>query len=198
MAALKKQLEEAQRLKDQAEMSKAKAEKARIEAEKAKDEAEQKVYDLGVVETKETLRAEVLVVCRIYCAQTWDEALNRAGVETSFELRKAENVFYPSAIRASNPPSAQDDMASTTVNPNPEVLPQDPPLPNQQGPTKESSASQEVSLDKAAAIPEVGAASQGFQQDLASMVMPAEGAAKDKERTTTSEANNPANKTSKL
>ena len=95
MAALKKQLEEAQRLKDQAEKSKAKSEKARIEAKKAKDEAEQKGYDLKVVETKETLRAEVPAVCRIYCSQTWDEALNRAGVEASSELRRPENIYFP-------------------------------------------------------------------------------------------------------
>ena len=98
MAALKKQLEETQRLKDQAERSKAEAEKARVEAEKERDEAEQKGYDLGVAETEETLRAEIPAVCRIYCAQTWDETLNRAGVEASSELRKVENVFYPSAI----------------------------------------------------------------------------------------------------
>ena len=98
MASLKGQLEEAQRLKDQAEKSKAEAEKAKIEAEKARDKAEQKGYDLGVAETKETLRAEVPAVCRIYCSQTWDEALNRAGVEASSELRKPENVFYSFAI----------------------------------------------------------------------------------------------------
>ena len=91
MVALKKQLEETQRLKDQAEKSKA-------EAKKAMDEAEQKGYDIGVAETEETLRAEVPMVCCIYCAQTWDKALNRAGVEASSELRKAENVFYPPAI----------------------------------------------------------------------------------------------------
>ena len=68
MAALKKQLEETQRLKDQADKSKAKAEKAKIETEKARDEAEQKGYDLGVVETEETLRAEVPAVCRNYYA----------------------------------------------------------------------------------------------------------------------------------
>ena len=107
-------------------------------------------------------------------------------------------MFYPSAIRASDPPFTQDDVASTTVDPNPKVLPWDPPPPSQQRPTKETGASQEVSLDKAAAVPEVGAASQGFQQDLDSTVMPAEGASKDKEGTTTSEADNPANKTSKL
>ena len=130
MAALKKQLEEAQRLKDQAEKSKAEAEKAKIEAEKARDKAEQKGYDLGVAETKETLRAEVPAGCRIYCAQTWDEALNRAGVEGSSELRKPKNIFYPPAIRASDLLSAQDKVASTVVDPSKESQPQDPSLPN--------------------------------------------------------------------
>ena len=68
MAAFKKQLEEAQKLKDQADKSKAEAEKAKIETEKARDEAEQKGYDLEVAETKETLKAEVPAVCRNYCA----------------------------------------------------------------------------------------------------------------------------------
>ena len=113
-------------------------------------------------------------------------------------MRKPENVFYPSAIQASNLPSTQDEVASTVVDPNKEVQPQDPPFPSQQGPTKEVGASQEVPSDKAVVVPEVGAASQGFQQDLASTIMPTEGASKDKEGTTTSEADNPANKTSKL
>ena len=117
-------------LTHQAEKSKEEAEKARVEAEQAMNVAEQKSYNLGVAETEETLRAEVPVVCRIYCAQTWDEALNRARVEASSELRKAENVFYPSAIRASDPPSTQDEVASITADPNPEVLRQDPPPPS--------------------------------------------------------------------
>ena len=69
MATLKKQLEEAQKLKDQAE-------RARIEAEKDRDEAEQKGYDLGVVETEETLKAKVPAMSHIYCSQTWDATLN--------------------------------------------------------------------------------------------------------------------------
>ena len=89
-------------------------------------------------------------------------------------------------------------MASTVANPNKEVQSQDPPLPSQQRPIKESGASQEVPSDKAAVVPEVGAASQGFQQDLASTVIPAEGASKDKEGITILEADNPANKTSKF
>ena len=62
------------------------------------------------------------MVCRIYCAQTWDEALNRARVEASSELRKAENVFYPSTIRASDPPSTQNETTSITADPNPDCL----------------------------------------------------------------------------
>ena len=89
-------------------------------------------------------------------------------------------------------------MTSITTDPNPKVLPQDPPPPSQQGPTQETGAFQEVSSDKAAAVPEVEVASQVFQQDLASTVMPTEGASKDKEGITTLEADKPANQTSKL
>ena len=101
-------------------------------------------------------------------------------------------MFYPFVIRASNLPSAQDEVASTVVDPNKEVQPQDPPFPSQQGPIKEVGASQEVPSDKAAVVSKVGPASQGFQQDLASTVMPTEGASKDKEGTITTEADNPA------
>ena len=159
MAALKKQLEEAQRMKDQAEKSKAEAEKARAEAEKVRDEAEQKGYDLGVAETDEALRAEVPAVCCIYYAQTWDEALNQAGVEVSSELRKPENVFYPSTIRVLDLPSAQDEGASTVANPSKEARPQDLPLLSKQGPAKEPGSSQEVPSNKATVVPEVRVAS---------------------------------------
>ena len=138
------------------------------------------------------------MVCRIYCAQTWNEALNRAGVEASSELRKAENVFYPIAIRASDPPSTQAEVTPTTTDPNQEVPPQNPPPLSQQEPAKETSAPQEASLDKVAATLEAKVASQGFQEDSASTVMLAEGATKDKEGITTSEADKPANQASKL
>jgi len=36
------------------------------EAEKAKDQTKQDGYDVGVAETEETLRVEVLEVCRNY------------------------------------------------------------------------------------------------------------------------------------
>ena len=102
---LKKHLEETQKLREQAEKSREEVERAKAKAEQVTNEAEQKGYEIGVAEMEETLRAEVPVVCRIYCAQTWNEALNRAGVEASSELRRPENVLYPEAIRPSAPPS---------------------------------------------------------------------------------------------
>ena len=83
MVALKKQLEEAQRLRDQAEKAKVKAEKAKAQAERERDEAKQHGYDVDVAETEDALRAEVPTVCRAYCTQTWEEALNQAGIDAS-------------------------------------------------------------------------------------------------------------------
>nr|XP_023899883.1 myosin-2 heavy chain-like [Quercus suber]XP_023918535.1 myosin-2 heavy chain-like [Quercus suber] len=59
IASLKKQLEEAQRLRGQAEKAKAKAEAAKAEVEKEKDKAEQDGYGIGVAETEEKFRTEV-------------------------------------------------------------------------------------------------------------------------------------------
>ena len=80
MAALKKQLEEAQRQKDRVEKSKAEADKARIEAKKARDEAEQKGYDLGVAETEETLRTKVPAVCHITAPRLGMKPLTELGL----------------------------------------------------------------------------------------------------------------------
>ena len=57
-------------------------------------------YDRGVAETKEALRAEVLKVCRFYCLQVWNEALDQARVVASSALRKVESVYYLLAICA--------------------------------------------------------------------------------------------------
>ena len=68
MAALKQQLEEANKLKDLAEKAKLQAEEDKVKAEKERDEAEQHGYDVSVAETEDALRAEVPAVCRAYCA----------------------------------------------------------------------------------------------------------------------------------
>ena len=81
------------------------------------NESEQKGYEVGIAETKKALRVEVPMVCRIYYAQTWGEALNRAGVKASSELRKPENVFYPEAICPSAPSTHQAEATPSTLTP---------------------------------------------------------------------------------
>ena len=99
IAALRQQLEEANRLKDLAEKARLQAEEDKTKAEKERDEAEQHGYDVSVAETEDALRAEVPAVCRAYCAQTWEEALNQAGVEASSGLRRAESIIFPLALQ---------------------------------------------------------------------------------------------------
>ena len=120
---LRKHLEETQKLRERAEKSKEQAEKARIDAEQVMNEAEQRGYEIGIAETEKALRAEVPEVCRIYCARTWSEALNRAGVEASSKLRKLDNVFYPEAIRPSVFLPHQADAPPSAINLNEEVSP---------------------------------------------------------------------------
>ena len=102
LATFRKQLEEAQKLRDQAEKAKAEVEEEKAKAEREKDEAEQHGYDISMAETEDALRAEVPVVCRAYCAQTWEEALNRVGIDASSELRRPVNIFFPLAIQVPN------------------------------------------------------------------------------------------------
>ena len=116
MVALKQQLEEANKLKDQAEKAKMQAEEDKVRDEKERDEAEQHGYDVGVAETEDALRVEVPAVCRAYCTQTWEKALNRAGIEAFSELRKPENIVFPLALQI----SSQKELAP----PAPQLAPQ--------------------------------------------------------------------------
>ena len=70
-----------------------------FEAEVAKETAEDDGYNAGVAETQAILKAQIPRVCRFYCSQVWEEALKRAGVNASSDLWRAENIFYPTAIR---------------------------------------------------------------------------------------------------
>ena len=56
MAALKQQLEEPKKLKDQAEKAKMQTEEDKAKVEKERDKAEQHGYDVGVAETEDALR----------------------------------------------------------------------------------------------------------------------------------------------
>ena len=159
LATLRKQLEEAQKLRDQAKKAKAEVEKAKTEAEKEKDEAEQHGYDISVAETKDTLRAEVPTVCRAYCAQTWEEALNRAGIDASSELRRSENIFFPLAIRAPGHAPNQKEVAHSVTKPAEDAQLQNCPPSSQQEQAKELEVPQGTSLDKVTEAPWLGEAS---------------------------------------
>ena len=88
---------------------------ARAEAECSKEKAEEEAYDLGVVETQATLKAQVLGVYRLYYSQVWNEALKQAEVEASFDLWKVEHMYYPPAIREDAPFSSEVRNASEEV-----------------------------------------------------------------------------------
>ena len=99
LAAAKHDKGVAEYARDEALRAKQEAEFARNEAEAAKETAEDDGYNAGVAETQAILKAQIPRVCRLYCSQVWEEALKRAGVNASSDLWKAENIFYPTAIR---------------------------------------------------------------------------------------------------
>ena len=127
MAALKLQLEEANKLKDLAEKAKLQAEEDKGKAEKERDEAEQHGYVVGIAETEDALQAEVPTMCRAYCAQTWEEALNQAGVEASSELKRPEIIIFPSTLQIPK----QTEIALLAPQPIIEAPTQHPPSTDQ-------------------------------------------------------------------
>ena len=91
----------------------------RTEAETSKDKAEEEAYDSGVADTQAVLKAQIPGVCRLYCSQVWNEALKQARVEASSDLWKAEKVYYPLAIRETNPETMrapEETEAALTVS----------------------------------------------------------------------------------
>ena len=178
VAALKQQLEEANKLKDLAEKAKLQAEEDKVKAEKERDEAEQHGYDVSVAETEDALRAEVPVVCHIYCAQTWEEALNQAGVEASSELRKLESIIFPSALQVPKQTEIAP-LAPQSVN---EAPPQHPPITVQPEQGKEKETQKGPSSDKVTETSKPGTASQDFEKQLALVTLPVQESLKGKEK----------------
>ena len=104
---------------------------------------------------KDALRAEVSAVCRAYCAQTWEKALNRAGIDASSELRRPKNIFFPPAIRVPN----QKEAAPPVIPLAEDAQPQNPPPPSQQEQAKEAEIQKGTSLDKVVEALQPGVAS---------------------------------------
>ena len=118
IADLKKKVADAEGAKNVAEWAreealrgKAEADFGRVEAQASKEEAEEAAYAARVAETEAALRAQVPGVCRLYCSQVWSEALKQTGVEASFDLWKAENVYYPFAICEAAPSNSEAEVA---------------------------------------------------------------------------------------
>ena len=76
-----------------------KAKDATRVAREAAEAAVKASYECGVLDTETRLAKEVVVVCRDYCTESWEVAMDRAGVPTNSELRKVENIFFPEDIR---------------------------------------------------------------------------------------------------
>ena len=144
LAALKKQLEKVKKLRDQAKKGRVQVEEDKAKAEKERDEAEQHGYDVGVAETEDALRAEVPIVCRAYCTQTWEKALNRARINASSELRKPKSIIFPPALQIPN----QKEAAPPVSQPDKEAKPQHPPLSSHQEQGKEQETLKDSSSDK--------------------------------------------------
>ena len=141
-----------------------------------------------MAKTEDALRAEVPAVCRAYYTQTWEEALNRAGIDASSELRKPENIIFPPALQIPN----QKEATPLVSQPAEEALPQNPPSSSQQEQDKEPETLKGSSLDKVAEALQPGAASQDFENELASTTLPIGGASKEKEKKILPEATDKA------
>ena len=66
------------------------AEEALKVAQEAAKAAETSAYERGVLETEARLTAEVTVVCREYCAETYNQALNQAGIPADSDLKRLD------------------------------------------------------------------------------------------------------------
>ena len=84
-------------------------------------------------ETETRLTAEVTAVCREYCAKTYSQALDRAGIPANSNLRKTDQVYYPEDLRE-NP----------TPPPPPATIPLPPP--NEPLPVQKSSQDSELPI----------------------------------------------------
>ena len=97
-----------------------------------------------MAETEDALRAEVPAVCRAYCTQTWEEALNRAGIDASSELRKLENIIFLPALQIPN----QKEAAPSVSQPAEEAQPQHPLSFSQQKQNREPETLKDSSSNK--------------------------------------------------
>ena len=71
-------------------------------------------------ETETRLTAEVIAVCREYCAETYSQALDRAGIPADSDWRRTDQVYYPEDLREN--PTAPPSLATIPLPPPNEPL----------------------------------------------------------------------------
>ena len=79
-------------------------------AQEAAKAIETSAYERGVLEMEARLTAEVTVVYREYCVETYNQALDRVGILADSDLKRVDQVYYPEDLRentaAPSPPAA--------------------------------------------------------------------------------------------
>ena len=94
-------------------------------AQEAAIAVETLTYECGVLETETRLTAEVTAVCREYYAETYNQALDRAGIPADSDLRRTDQVYCLKDLRENTitPPSS----AALPLPPPDEFLPAQKP-----------------------------------------------------------------------
>ena len=105
-------------------------------------------------------------------------------------MRRPENIIFPPAPQILN----QKEVAPPVTQPTEEAQPQNPPSSSQQEQDKEPETLKGSSSDKVAKALQPGAASQGFEKELASTTLLMGEVSKEKEKEVPPEATDKAPK----
>ena len=132
----------------------------------------------------QTCALPISAVCRAYCTQTWEEALNQAGVEASSGLRKLESIIFPLALQIPK----QTETALLVPPPPAEASSQPLPTDAQPDQGKEKETQKGPLSGEVTEAPHPGTASQDFEKQLTLVTLPAQEPPKDKEKETNPEA----------
>ena len=101
-----------------------KVEEALKVAQEAATVIETSAYEHGVLETEVKLTAEVTVVCRKYCAETYNQALDQAGILLNSDLRRVDQVYYPEDLKENTtapPPPPEQPLTTPELSQGAEV-----------------------------------------------------------------------------
>ena len=105
-------------------------------------------------------------------------------------MRRPENIIFPPALQIRN----QKEVAPPVTQPAEEAQPQNPPSSSQQKQDKEPETLKGSSSEKVVEALQPGAASEGFEKELALTTLHVGGVSKEKEKEVPPEATDKAPK----